>query len=69
MDADDRPLYTIPVLISCAILGSPDRKMLVSEIYQSIMDKYPYFNSSELIETRFKVRIMIMRQLHALNES
>ena len=56
VDTNERPLYTIPVLISCAILGSPDKRMLVSEIYQSIMDKYPYFTSSELIETRFKVR-------------
>ena len=55
VDTNERPLYTIPVLISCAILGSPDKRMLVSEIYQSIMDKYPYFTSSELVETRFKV--------------
>ncbi|VDC06813.1 unnamed protein product [Peniophora sp. CBMAI 1063] len=68
VDTNERPLYTIPVLISCAILGSPDKKMLVSEIYQSIMEKYPYFTSSESVETRFKQSLRHQLSLNRLFE-
>ncbi|KZV65196.1 hypothetical protein PENSPDRAFT_656008 [Peniophora sp. CONT] len=67
-DTNDRPLYTIPVLISCAILGSPGQRMLVSEIYESIMAKYPYFTSSESIETRFKQSLRHQLSLNRLFE-
>ena len=42
-DTDARPQYTIPTLIRCAILGSPNQRLPVRAIYEVLETKFPYF--------------------------
>lgn len=44
-DAVDKPNQSYIALISTAILSSPEKKLLLSDIYQWIMDNYPYFKN------------------------
>ncbi|KAJ6654456.1 hypothetical protein lerEdw1_006877 [Lerista edwardsae] len=46
-DLLDKPNQSYIALISTAILSSPEKKLLLSDIYQWIMDKYPYFKNKE----------------------
>lgn len=41
----DKPPQSYIALISTAILSSPEKKLLLSDIYQWIMDNYPYFKN------------------------
>lgn len=41
----DKPSQSYIALISTAILSSPEKKLLLSDIYQWIMDNYPYFKN------------------------
>ncbi|NXL82406.1 FOXA3 factor, partial [Leptocoma aspasia] len=43
----DKPPQSYIALISTAILSSPEKKLLLSDIYQWIMDNYPYFKNKE----------------------
>uniref|UniRef100_A0A6J0SPR7 Forkhead box protein D3-like n=1 Tax=Pogona vitticeps TaxID=103695 RepID=A0A6J0SPR7_9SAUR len=46
-DLQDKPNQSYIALISTAILSSPEKKLLLSDIYQWIMDNYPYFKNKE----------------------
>nr|XP_056699970.1 hepatocyte nuclear factor 3-gamma-like [Euleptes europaea] len=46
-DPLDKPNLSYIALISTAILSSPEKKLLLCDIYQWIMDKYPYFKNKE----------------------
>ncbi|XP_077192381.1 forkhead box protein F1-like [Paroedura picta] len=46
-DLQDKPNLSYIALISTAILSSPEKKLLLCDIYQWIMDKYPYFKNKE----------------------
>lgn len=41
----DKPAQSYIALISTAILSSPEKKLLLCDIYQWIMDNYPYFKN------------------------
>lgn len=58
-DLLDKPNQSYIALISTAILSSPEKKLLLSDIYQWIMDKYPYFKNkvSSMMGWLIKVRI------------
>uniref|UniRef100_A0A8C6ZNN7 Fork-head domain-containing protein n=1 Tax=Nothoprocta perdicaria TaxID=30464 RepID=A0A8C6ZNN7_NOTPE len=43
----DKPSQSYIALISTAILSSPEKKLLLSDIYQWIMDHYPYFKNKK----------------------
>nr|XP_025046788.1 forkhead box protein L1-like [Pelodiscus sinensis] len=47
MDPLDKPNQSYIALISTAILSSPEKKLLLSDIYQWIMDNYPYFKNKK----------------------
>lgn len=40
-----KPSYSYIGLISMAILSAPDRQLVLSDIYQWILDHYPYFRT------------------------
>lgn len=42
---DEKPAQSYIALISMAILDSEEKKLLLCDIYQWIMDHYPYFKS------------------------
>ncbi|KAG2464660.1 FOXA3 factor, partial [Polypterus senegalus] len=42
-----KPAQSYIALISSAILSCPEKKLLLSDIYQWIMDHYPYFKSKD----------------------
>lgn len=42
---EPKPQHSYIGLIAMAILSSPDRKLVLSDIYQHILDNYPYFRS------------------------
>lgn len=44
-DGADKPAQSYIALISTAILSSPEKKLLLCDIYQWIMDNYPYFKN------------------------
>ncbi|THH13497.1 hypothetical protein EW146_g6730 [Bondarzewia mesenterica] len=45
-DADGRPQHTLPVILRCAILGSPKKRLTIREIYAAMEDKYPYYKTA-----------------------
>lgn len=45
---EQKPTESYIALISMAILASEEKKLLLSDIYQWIMDHYPYFKSKVL---------------------
>ncbi|ELT88612.1 hypothetical protein CAPTEDRAFT_82802, partial [Capitella teleta] len=42
-----KPPHSYIALISMAILSSRDRKLVLSDIYSYIMDKYPFYNNQD----------------------
>ncbi|XP_053405097.1 forkhead box protein fkh-2-like [Mercenaria mercenaria] len=46
-NADDKPTQSYIALISMAILSTPGRRMLLSDIYQYVMDNFDYYNNNE----------------------
>ncbi|CAG9759579.1 unnamed protein product [Ceutorhynchus assimilis] len=42
---EPKPQHSYIGLIAMAILGSPEGKLVLSDIYQHILDNYPYFRS------------------------
>lgn len=42
---EPKPQHSYIGLIAMAILGAPDQKLVLSDIYQHILDNYPYFRS------------------------
>lgn len=42
---EPKPQHSYIGLIAMAILSSPDHKLVLSDIYQHILDNYPYFRS------------------------
>ncbi|KII93419.1 hypothetical protein PLICRDRAFT_99686, partial [Plicaturopsis crispa FD-325 SS-3] len=45
-DAEGRPQHTLPVILRCAILGSPKKRLTIREIYAAMEDKYPYYKTA-----------------------
>ncbi|XP_062595481.1 forkhead box protein unc-130-like [Saccostrea cucullata] len=43
----EKPPHSYIALISMAILSNSDQKMLLSDIYQYVMDNFPYYNNKE----------------------
>lgn len=43
---DQKPPFSYPVLIRLAILGSPQKRLLLSQIYSAIEDKFPWYRDS-----------------------
>ncbi|KAI0081074.1 hypothetical protein K474DRAFT_1480736 [Panus rudis PR-1116 ss-1] len=42
-DTNGRPQHTLPVILRCAILGSPKKRLTIREIYSAMERKYPYY--------------------------
>ena len=45
--ADDKPTQSYIALIAMAILSSPKRRMVLSDIYQYILDNYPFYKTKD----------------------
>lgn len=45
-DTNGRPQHTLPVILRCAILGSPRKRLTIREIYAAMESKYPYYKSA-----------------------
>ncbi|EIW86958.1 hypothetical protein CONPUDRAFT_134291 [Coniophora puteana RWD-64-598 SS2] len=45
-DTDGRPQHTLPVILRCAILGSPRQRLTIREIYAAMEQKYLYFRTA-----------------------
>lgn len=43
---DQKPPFSYPVLIRLAILGSPQKRLLLSQIYSAIEEKFPWYRDS-----------------------
>ncbi|XP_052099555.1 forkhead box protein I3-like [Mytilus californianus] len=46
-DTHEKPSHSYIAMISMAILSKPNRKLLLNDIYQYIMDNFPFFNNKE----------------------
>ncbi|KZV76000.1 winged helix DNA-binding domain-containing protein [Peniophora sp. CONT] len=42
-DTNDKPSYTLPIIIRAAILGTASGRLTITDIYAAIIEKYPYF--------------------------
>ncbi|ESK92674.1 forkhead box protein c2 [Moniliophthora roreri MCA 2997] len=45
-DTDGRPQHTLPVILRCAILGSPRKRLTIREIYAAMEGKYAYYRTA-----------------------
>ncbi|PCH34215.1 hypothetical protein WOLCODRAFT_160695 [Wolfiporia cocos MD-104 SS10] len=45
-DTEGRPQHTLPVILRCAILGSPKKRLTIREIYAAMEKKYPYYKTA-----------------------
>lgn len=45
LESHNKPRVVILGLIAMAILSSPDKKLVLSDIYQYILDNFPYFRA------------------------
>ncbi|TFK77448.1 hypothetical protein BDN72DRAFT_830616 [Pluteus cervinus] len=45
-DTDGRPQHTLPVILRCAILGSPKKRLTIREIYATMEAKYSYYKTA-----------------------
>lgn len=45
-DTNGRPQHTLPVILRCAILGSPRKRLTIREIYATMETKYPYYKTA-----------------------
>lgn len=45
-DSEGRPQHTLPVILRCAILGSPRKRLTIREIYAAMEKKYPYYKTA-----------------------
>lgn len=46
-NTEEKPTHSYIALISMAILSTPERRMLLSDIYQYVMDNFDYYNNNE----------------------
>ena len=52
-DSDERPGYTLRTVITCTILGSPQQRLTLRDIFLYVKAKYPYFKAqSKTFEVR-----------------
>ncbi|TCD64067.1 forkhead box protein [Steccherinum ochraceum] len=45
-NTDGRPQHTLPVILRCAILGSPKQRLTIREIYAAMEKKYSYYTTA-----------------------
>lgn len=45
-DTEGRPQHTLPVILRCAILGSPRKRLTIREIYAAMEGKYDYYRTA-----------------------
>ncbi|KAJ7459182.1 hypothetical protein B0H11DRAFT_2060699 [Mycena galericulata] len=45
-DTDGRPQHTLPVILRCAILGAPRKRLTIREIYAAMEEKYAYYRTA-----------------------
>ncbi|KAK1234864.1 hypothetical protein PQX77_001958 [Marasmius sp. AFHP31] len=45
-DTEGRPQHTLPVILRCAILGSPRKRLTIREIYAAMEGKYAYYRTA-----------------------
>ncbi|KAG6845359.1 hypothetical protein H0H87_010468 [Tephrocybe sp. NHM501043] len=45
-DTDGRPQHTLPVILRCAILGSPRQRLTIREVYAAMENKYAYYKTA-----------------------
>ncbi|KAG6919021.1 hypothetical protein DXG01_009731 [Tephrocybe rancida] len=45
-NTEGRPQHTLPVILRCAILGSPRQRLTIREIYAAMENKYAYYRTA-----------------------
>ncbi|KAJ7870078.1 hypothetical protein B0H14DRAFT_3576802 [Mycena olivaceomarginata] len=45
-DTDGQPQHTLSVIVCCAILGSPRKRLTLREIYAAMEEKYAYYKTA-----------------------
>lgn len=72
-DTNGRPQHTLPVILRCAILGSPKKRLTIREIYAAMERKYSYYKTAgpawkvrrSLISLRYNSLIFLVHVLFA----
>lgn len=55
-DSDERPGYTLRTIITCTILGSPEQRLTLRDIFLYVKAKFPFF---KVQNKTFEVRIAL----------
>ena len=61
-DTGGRPKHTLPVIVRCAILGSPEQRLTLRDIYDVVQDRYSYYRTAK---PSWKVRLSSHRHCSA----
>jgi hypothetical protein len=63
-ESEGRPQHTLPVILRCAILGSPQKRLTIREIYAAMEEKYAYYRTAG---STWKVTILVNDDIPTLN--
>ena len=67
-DTEGRPQHTLPVILRCAILGSPQKRLTIREIYAAVETKYSYYKTAGTawkVSVAHGVLVSILRCLYS----
>ena len=45
-NTDGKPQYKLHIILRCAILGSPNKRLTTLEMYSALENKYPYYKTA-----------------------
>lgn len=64
-DTNGRPQHTLPVILRCAILGSPKKRLTIREIYAAMEKKYPYYKTAgPAWKVRYRLFLIVLPNSH-----
>ncbi|KAJ7799578.1 hypothetical protein B0H14DRAFT_2465814 [Mycena olivaceomarginata] len=69
----EAPPYPLHTILRCAILGSPNQRLLVQEIYIAMEEKFPYYRTAGVdwkhsVRHQLSLKRLFVRQRRSLDD-